>query len=207
VGLARSRPAVPGPEQAQPAAILRPAPGTGPVAGAKGSVCGSPSIQGQRLSPIVGRIAGCGIKEPVRVTSVAGVRLSQAATLNCATAQALERWIERGLKPAFGRSGGGVVALTVPAHYACRTRNHKKGAKLSEHARGNAVDISVIHLANGQQVSVLRGWRGEYGQMMRAAHKAACGIFSTTLGPGSDGMHEDHFHYDIARHRSGSYCR
>jgi hypothetical protein len=38
-------------------------------------------------------------------------------------------------------------------------------------------------------------------------HRAACGTFGTTLGPGSDGMHEDHFHYDTARHRNGAYCR
>jgi hypothetical protein len=67
--LARTnRPAAP--ERVQPAAaIVRPAPGTGPIAGPKGSVCGNPAIQGQRLSPIAGRIAGCGIKEPVRITS------------------------------------------------------------------------------------------------------------------------------------------
>ena len=205
--LARSRPAAPERVQPAAAAIVRPAPGLGEVAGPQGSVCGNPDIRGQRLSPIAGRIAGCGIKEPVRITSVAGVRLLQPATVNCTTAQALNTWVERGLKPAFGRTGGGVVALNVPAHYACRTRNHRKGAKLSEHAKGNAIDISVIHLANGQQVPVLRGFRGAFSRQMRAAHKAACGIFGTTLGPGSDGMHEDHFHYDVARHRGGPSCR
>jgi hypothetical protein len=27
------------------------------------------------------------------------------------------------------------------------------------------------------------------------------------LGPGSDGFHEDHLHYDVARHGGGAYCR
>jgi hypothetical protein len=38
-------------------------------------------------------------------------------------------------------------------------------------------------------------------------HRAACGRFGTTLGPGSDGMHEDHLHFDTARHANGPYCR
>ena len=42
---------------------------------------------------------------------------------------------------------------------------------------------------------------------LRPAHKAACGVFGTTLGPGSDGYHEDHMHFDTAAHRNGSYCR
>ena len=41
---------------------------------------------------------------------------------------------------------------------------------------------------------------------MRAAHRAACGIFGTTLGPGSDGYHEDHLHFDTVS-RGSPYCR
>ena len=33
------------------------------------------------------------------------------------------------------------------------------------------------------------------------------GIFGTTLGPGSDGYHEDHMHFDTAHQRGGAYCR
>jgi len=57
-------------------------------------------------------------------------------------------------------------------------------------------------------IDVRRDWRRRAeGRILKAAHKAACGIFGTTLGPGSDGMHEDHLHYDIARHHNGPYCR
>jgi hypothetical protein len=38
-------------------------------------------------------------------------------------------------------------------------------------------------------------------------HKAACGPFGTVLGPNSNRFHQDHFHFDTARYRSGSYCR
>ena len=162
---------------------------------------------GQVMSPIVGKIRGCGVAKPVRVTAVDGVPLTQAATIDCDTAQALTTWVQRGLKPAVGATGGGVVQIHIAAHYVCRTRNHRKGAKLSEHSKGKAIDVSAITLADGQVLSVAKDWRGRHGSMMKAAHKKACGIFGTTLGPGSDGMHEDHFHYDTATHRNGSYCR
>lgn len=207
-GLERKARPIVQPENLEPvAAIIRPAPGTGPVTGQRGSVCGIPTIRGETISPIVGRAGGCGVPNPVRITSVAGVALSQPSIVDCDTARALHAWVDRALKPAFGATGGGVTGLQIAGHYVCRTRNHRKGARLSEHSRGKAIDVSAIILANGQKLSILRDYRGRSGAPIRAAHKAACGIFGTTLGPGSDGMHEDHLHFDTARHRNGAYCR
>lgn len=203
----RAPPVVEAPERVAAVAAIRPAPGTGPLTGRRGSVCGIDSIRGETLAPIVGRVQGCGVANPVRVTAVGGLRLSQPATMDCDTARALNTWIDRGLKPAIGKTGGGVQSLQVAGHYVCRTRNHKTGARVSEHGKGKAIDISAIGLANGQSLSILRDWRGVHGAKLKAAHRAACGIFGTTLGPGSDGYHEDHLHFDTARHRSGSYCR
>lgn len=177
----------------------------GPVAG---SLCGMRSIKGERLKSIPGKIPACAVAEPVRVTSVAGLRLSQAAIMDCPTALALNAWAERGVKPTIGRLGGGPVGLRVAAHYSCRTRNGQSGAKISEHGKGHAIDISAIELANGQSMTVLHGWRSaQNGQRMKAMHKAACGPFGTVLGPSSDRFHQDHFHLDTARYRSGTYCR
>lgn len=165
-------------------------------------------LVGETIPPIRGRIAGCGVDRPLRVSEVAGVRLSPPAVMDADTARALVRWVERGAKPAVGRRGGGVSELRIAAHYACRTRNHRAGARISEHGRGRAIDISAVVLANGEVLTVQDDYRrGRTGRILRAMHKAACGPFGTTLGPGSDGMHEDHFHFDTARHRSGPYCR
>lgn len=188
------------PEGVEPAALRVP-PSKAPVASKRGSVCGVPEIRGEKLAPITSRVKGCGVTEPVRVTEVAGVRLSQAATMDCPTALALRDWIEAGVRPAFGRSE--VVELMIAAHYICRTRNNRKGAKISEHGRGRAIDVAGFVLADGTELSIARN----YTRPVRAAHKAACGIFGTTLGPGSDGFHEDHLHFDTARHRNGPYCR
>jgi len=167
---------------------------------ADGFVCGDRAIRGEELAPITSRVRGCGIEEPVRVTSIDGIRLSSPATINCATARALKTWINDGMRPAFGRQE--VVELRIAASYICRTRNNVRGAKISEHGRGNAIDISGFILSDGRELSISR----DYNRTIRRAHRAACGPFGTTLGPGSDGYHEDHLHFDVAN-MDRPYCR
>lgn len=112
------------------------------------------------------------------------------------------------MKPAIGNTGGGVSQIKVAAHYACRTRNNQAGAKISEHGKGRAIDISGFKLRDGRQITLLQDWdRRDTGAMLRKMHKRACGIFGTVLGPDSDRFHKDHFHFDTARHRGGSFCR
>ncbi|MBS9717223.1 extensin family protein [Pseudohalocynthiibacter aestuariivivens] len=174
----------------------------------QGSVCGDRSIRGQEISSIRGRLRGCGVSSPVRITEIDGVSLTQPATINCETARALKTWINNGVRPAVGRLGGGVSSLRVIAHYSCRTRNNQPGARVSEHGRGKAVDIAAINLNNGSSLTVLTGWRDRtQRRVLRRIHSSACGPFGTVLGPDADRHHRDHFHLDTARHRGGSYCR
>jgi hypothetical protein len=103
-----------------------------------------------------------------------------------------------------------VVGIDVPSAFACRPRNNARGAKLSEHGMGNAIDISVFHLASGRKVSVLQDWGGpnDSSAFLKNIRREACGPFKTVLGPGSDSHHRDHMHFDLQVHRSGgSYCR
>jgi len=175
---------------------------------AKGAVCGDLAIQGEQVGRVTGKLRGCGIENAVRVRSVSGVGLSQRAVMDCKTAGALKVWLEQSAKPALSKQGGGLSSLRVAAHYACRTRNNQKGAKLSEHGKGRAIDISGFRLADGSEVSVLKGWNARrYSKAMRRMHKGACGPFGTVLGPKANRFHLDHFHFDTARYRSGSYCK
>ncbi|WP_136636712.1 extensin family protein [Pseudooceanicola onchidii] len=177
------------------------------AARAKGAVCGNVAIQGVSIGPVPGRIGGCGIDQAVRVSSVSGVALSTHAVMDCTTAKALNTWVERGMKPAL-KAGGGVAQIRVAAHYACRPRNNQSGAKISEHGKGRAIDIAGFTLRNGAKVSVLSDWGGSsYSKALRRMHGAACGPFGTVLGPDANRFHRDHFHFDTARYRSGSYCR
>lgn len=169
----------------------------------KGAVCGDTDIQGQEIGHVPGKLRGCGVKDAVRVRSVAGVTLSQVAVMDCTTARALKAWVEQGAKPAF-RPFGSLVGMQIAAHYTCRTRNNRRGAKISEHGKGRAIDISAFIMRDGGVISVLDDW-GK-GRKLRRAYRAGCGIFGTTLGPGSDRYHRDHFHFDTARYRAGAYC-
>jgi hypothetical protein len=165
--------------------------------------------RGGLVAEKLGSVSGpgrCGVPNAYRVTEAAGVKLSQPATLRRATAERLDGWLRNHAIPIVGNRGGGLVAIQVPAHYACRTRNSQPGARLSEHAMGNAIDISAFILADGSRISVDE-WRGSNGLILRKLHASACGPWGTVLGPESDRHHQDHFHFDIADYRNGSYCR
>jgi len=172
-----------------------------------GRAGGIQGVQGDEVGAVAGRGA-CGIDEALRVRVVSGVRLSTPALLDIPTTRALQDWIDEGLKPAIGGMGGGVASVRVVAHYACRTRNNQPGARLSEHSFGRAIDIAGFTLRNGEEIVLLRDWgRGRKGRALREMHAAACVIFGTVLGPEANRFHRDHFHFDTARYRSGSYCR
>ncbi len=173
----------------------------------KGSVCGDIAIQGKPIGRVSSKTKACGVKDAVQITSVSGVTLSRASTMECGTAIALNEWVDKTVKPTFKRRGP-VVQLQVAAHYACRTRNNQKGARVSEHGKGRAIDISGFVMADGEVVTVLKGWRKNPSQkQLKKIWRGACGPFGTVLGPNSDHYHADHFHLDTARYRKGSYCR
>jgi len=173
-----------------------------------GAVCGVLGIKGIEVQPIKGRIAGCGIANPVRIREVSSVALSQQSLMTCQTAMALKSWVDNTAKPTLAKKGGGLAQLNVAAHYVCKTRNSRPGARLSEHAKGRAIDISGVRLRDGTVITVRNGWNAtNQRDVMRKLHRGACGPFGTVLGPASDRFHQAHFHFDIARYRSGPYCR
>lgn len=175
---------------------------------AAGSVCGDPAIQGEVIGRLPGAIAGCGVENAMSIASVSGVRLSTKATMDCGTAKALKQWVDTSAKPALSRKGGGLREIQVAAHYACRRRNNAKTGKISEHGTGRAIDISGFRMADGSLITVLEHWNTRRnGKALQRMHAGACGLFGTVLGPKANRFHVDHFHFDTARYRSGTYCR
>ena len=190
----------------RPAAIVEAA-NAARIARQRGQVCGDPALQGDALGAVPGP-GRCVVDEAVRLRSVAGVALQPAATIDCKTASALKNWVEGGAKPAVGQMGGGVSSLRVVSHYSCRNRNSASTGRLSEHSFGHAIDIAGVKLSSGEELTVLTDWgRGAAGQALAAMWRSACGPFGTVLGPNANAAHRDHFHFDTARYRSGSYCR
>jgi hypothetical protein len=162
-------------------------------------------------APDLPQSGACGIERPVRLKAVKMpdgrlVALSPAAELRCDMAAAASAWLRDDLIPALGRLGPPVEVVKVADDYSCRPRNRVKGARLSEHGKGNAIDIGGFKLADGRVLEVAgNGLPKPFRITMRST---ACARFKTILGPGSDGYHENHIHVDLASRRSKrSYCR
>lgn len=166
----------------------------------QGAICDRPEIKGRRLAPMRSTTPGCGMAEPVEVTEIAGVKLSPAATIICEEARALSNFVQEGLQPAFGNQ---IVKIQLADSYSCRPRNNVRGNKVSVHGKGEAVDLQAVVLRAGEVVAV----KSRLDRRWQRARKAGCGTFTVILGPGSDGFHENHIHFDVSDHGGGPYCR
>jgi hypothetical protein len=149
---------------------------------------------------------GCGIEDPVRLSAVmtkdkVRVAITPPATLRCTTAEALAHWIREDMAPIAATLGAALGGVANFDSYECRGRNRAIGGKISEHGKGNAIDIRAITLANGKSYELTDI---AVDKPMRERLKAsACMRFTTVLGPASDGFHENHIHVDLAERHSG----
>lgn len=104
----------------------------------------------------------CGSAAPVLLHSIGGagkVTFKPAPQMNCRLAAALARWVEVVLQPAAREVLGSRITHIVGASsYACRNIYNLPDRALSEHATGNAIDISAFSTADGRMIRVLRGW-------------------------------------------------
>ena len=65
-------------------------------------------------------------------------------------------------------------------------------------------------IVNGSAKLVPADARPEAGaeqRFLQRIHEAACGIFTTVLGPEANAAHHDHFHLDLQKRRSSAYCQ
>ena len=127
-------------------------------------------------------------RERAPVTTGA-VAVQPTATLACPIVSALDSWFASGVQPAAMKWFGVQVAeIRQISAYSCRGMNGQRGAKISEHAFGNALDIASFTLADGRKITVKDGWRGapEEQGFLRDVHASACQHFSTVLAPGSN---------------------
>jgi hypothetical protein len=140
------------------------------------------------------------------VAAVGPVEIKPPATLACPFVSALDRWITESVQPAAQKwFGQRVVEIKQISAYSCRGMNGQPGARISEHAFGNALDIAAFTLADGRKITVKEGWRGapEEQGFLRDVQGAACDQFNTVLAPGSNRFHYDHIHVDLMRRGSG----
>ena len=85
--------------------------------------------------------------------------------------------------------------------FVCRRRNNALTGKLSEHAFGNATDWVGIKFTDGSKLAIIDTSKldADEASFLNSVRKAACGTFTTILGPGSNAAHASHFHFDLGR--------
>ena len=157
---------------------------------------------------------GCGIDRPITLTRLSPtVALEPAGTFRCETALQLARMTRDMIAPAakLGLSDKGALKTVNQASgYICRNRNSAENGKISEHARGNAVDIAALTFERGTVPMVIaKQDDGTFAAaFQRSLNAMACLYFTTVLSPGSDAAHQDHLHLDVIKRNSGfRYCR
>jgi hypothetical protein len=173
-----------------------------------------PQLAAVNYTPLrrVSERGACGIDKPLQVLAMNGGAISFASspTIGCPLAAALDAWLARSVQPAaMAWFGVPVVEVRQIASYACRSINNVPGARLSEHAFGNAIDIAGFTFADGRKVTVKGDYRRGSAQargFLREVFAAACAQFKTALGPGEPN-HEDHFHLDLAHHNAAGTSR
>lgn len=195
------RPAAPAPRPAQP---------TQPACDVSGLVLGEAQNPSQKGPD--GSAASCTIDNPVRLEAVLAlddgrrIAVSGMPTLACAHAAAFGAFLRGIADPmAAGHFGAAIRQVHTGPGFECRYRNRANGGKVSAHGRGIALDVAGFELTDGRVVSVGTG-PAAHRRFVDALRKAACGHFTTVLGPGADAAHETHLHLDTEMHgRTANY--
>ncbi|MGH6788579.1 MAG: extensin family protein [Pseudolabrys sp.] len=148
----------------------------------------------------------CGGRDMVQLNAVlleggGRVEVRPAPVLRCEMAEQFTAWIRDGAAPRLAAAGVPLRSVENFGDFECRGRNRVFGARLSEHGKGNAIDVSSFTLTDGHRIgltdmTVAKNLRED----LRAS---ACARFTTVLGPGSDRHHEWHIHLDLAERRHG----
>jgi hypothetical protein len=216
IPLPRSRPAeAPAarpnrPEKPQPAEATKgadkPADQAAPVP--QPSACRQALTEAIAIAPSIPDIRGadgCGGEDLVRLEAIVlpdkrQVVVKPAAILRCNMAATVADWIRSDIAPLAQRLGTQISDLDNFDSFECRSRNGIAGAQLSEHGRANALDLHAFNLANGRSISLTDP--SVPRDLREDALHSACARFSTVLGPGSDGYHEDHIHLDLMERRN-----
>ena len=154
---------------------------------------------------------GCRTIDTIKLMDF-GTPTTNLGAMTCPLAANFAAWAKHAVNPAARQYlGSDVVRIETMGTYSCRNVNGGRSGKLSQHAFGNAVDISAFVLKDGRRVSVLSGWHGKSDEreFLRRLHQSACKRFGTVLGPDYNGAHANHFHFDMAQSmKDGSaYCR
>ena len=148
----------------------------------------------------------CGGGDMVRLDAVlrpggGRIEFKPAPVLRCAFAESVAEWLRAEAGPRIDKMGSALKTVETDDDFECRGRNRVAGAKVSEHGKGNAVDLHSFVLADGRSLGLTDVAVAK--QLREELRDSACRHFTTVLGPGSDGYHEAHIHLDLIERRQG----
>jgi hypothetical protein len=182
------------------------------AAAAEPSACQARLAKIATFKPLPMLVGGgeCGATDAVQMDAIelpdkSKVAVMPAAIMRCPMAEEIAHWVREDVLPTL-KSLPPLRALDNYASYDCRGRNNVRAAQMSEHGRADALDVRDFKLADGHEleltdVNVPKDWR-------EAIKASVCARFSTVLGPGSDGYHEEHIHLDLeARRNNYKICQ
>jgi hypothetical protein len=205
---AKPSPVAPPPPAVQPPSAEAPRPVPKPSPETQ-SACRVRLAAGLAVAAALPPISGpgeCGASDPVRLEAILTpgrrrIVLTPPAVLDCEAAESVARWVRDEASRAFAPAGPQLAGIKVAASFDCRGRNRIAGAQISQHGYGKALDVSAFTLSDG---SVLGLADPAADRTVRESLRgSACARFTTVLGPGSDGYHESHVHFDVIVRRSG----
>ncbi|MGH6726796.1 MAG: extensin family protein, partial [Pseudolabrys sp.] len=99
----------------------------------------------------------CGGRDMVQLDAVlladsGRVEIKPAPVLRCEMAETFAAWIREDAAPRVSAIGAALRSVDNYGDFECRGRNRVFGAKLSEHGKGNAIDVRSFTLADGRVV-------------------------------------------------------
>jgi hypothetical protein len=149
----------------------------------------------------------CGIDYPVKVLGLSGgIELKPAAVLNARMAATFATYVRKDFAPAVRtRYFSGISTIYTGSTYSCRNMIGESTNHLSEHAKGNALDVMKIKLDSGRVIDVTSPGFFSFRQrgFLNRVRAEACDYFTTVLGPGYNRAHANHFHFDLKQRRNG----
>ena len=178
-------------------------------------VTSAPSDCNQRVATIaiielLPRLIGpgdCGGRDLVRLNAVLlpdhrPVEVRPTAVLRCEMAESFAAWVRDEASAQVAALGAAPRGIETYGSYECRGRNNVSDAKLSEHGKGNAIDVRALILTGDRRIELTDETVAK--PLREALRDSACHRFTTVLGPGADSYHNNHIHLDILERTHGS---
>jgi hypothetical protein len=102
---------------------------------------------------------GCTVEGAVQLDAISSpfgkVSMSGKPTIACLFARQFTTWVRNvGAPLTLAYMGSNLATIETGPGFVGRTRDGRSGEKISEHAKGNAIDIAAFRLHDGLRLSV-----------------------------------------------------